>query len=313
MKTPQVSVIIPLHNNEAHIVEAIESCFWQSHDNFEVIVVENGSSDASYSKVAALNDVRLQLYQIETPNAAAARNYGFRQATGDYVMFLDADDVLAKNKIESQLKVLAQKPEGWVASCPWAKFTNNIQESLIIQQRVWEVKSPLDWCVSSWTGGGMMIPGCWLIPKQLIAKAGLWNERLSLHDDGEFMSRVLLASNGNIFVEETVVYYRQVAGSLSRQNSDFKAANSALAVYKSYEQSILALHDCHETRQALAYNYRRFIYEFYPNHKDLINKARKRLSQLEVSPLPIVGGKKFIMLAKLIGFNSALALKRIFK
>ena len=120
------------------------------------------------------------------------------------------------NKIELQLKALSKKPKGWIACCAWAKFKTNTKEAVITPQKVWNIQNPIDWCLQSWMGEGMMIPGCWLIPKPIIDKAGLWDERLSLHDDGEFMCRVLLASKGNVFVENTVVYYRQQGNSLSK-------------------------------------------------------------------------------------------------
>lgn len=309
----KVSIVIPLHNNADFIAEALRSCLNQTYANIEVVVVENGSKDQSYERAMSIKDARLQVYQIDKANAASARNFGYKKTTGDYITFMDADDILSENKIELQVAELKQQPTGYMSSCPWAKFTNKLDEAVITPQRVWEVNNPIDWCLHAWTGGGMMIPACWLIPRVLIEKAGLWNEDLSLHDDGEFMCRVLLASKGNCFVNNTVVYYRQVPTSLSRQNFNFKAASSALAVYKSYETSILAVDDTITIRKALAYNYLRFIYEFYPNHNILIQKAQKYLMQLNVHHLPQVGGKNFKILAKLVGFNTALKLKRMFK
>ena len=195
----KVSIIIPLYNSEAYIAQTIDSCLAQTHRDIEIIVVENGSTDQGYQIVKSIDDKRLSVYQIPKPNAAAARNYGYQKATGPYIIFLDADDVMASNKIELQLKALSKKPKGWIASCAWAKFKTNTKEAVISPQKVWAIQNSIDWCLQSWMGGGMMIPGCWLIPKAVIEKAGLWDERLSLHDDGEFMCRVLLASKGNMF------------------------------------------------------------------------------------------------------------------
>ena len=268
----KVSIILPLCNSEAYIKQTIKSCLSQTHDNIEIIVIENGSKDQSYQAVKSIDDKRLSVFQIPTPNAAAARNYGFKKATGTYVIFLDADDVLVPNKIELQLAALSAKPEGWVASCAWAKFKTNTKEAVISPQKVWAIQNPIDWCLQSWMGEGMMIPGCWLIPKPIIDKAGLWDERLSLHDDGEFMCRVLLASIGNVFVENTVVYYRQVASSLSRQNQSYRAAKSALEVCESYRKQVLFVKDSPRVRQALAYNYKRLFMSFIPNIKIYYSK-----------------------------------------
>jgi len=308
----KVSIIIPLYNSEAYIAQTIDSCLAQTHDNIEIIVIENGSTDQGYQVVKSIDDKRLSVFQITTPNAAAARNYGFQKATGTYVMFLDADDVLVPNKIELQIAALSAKPEGWIACCAWAKFKTNTKEAVISPQKVWNIQNPIDWCLQSWMGEGMMIPGCWLIPKPIIDKAGLWDERLSLHDDGEFMCRVLLASKGNVFVENTVVYYRQLATSLSRQNQSYRAAKSALNVCESYRKSLLPLYDGPKVRQALAYNYRRFMYEFHPKHKDLLQQARQSIQTLDVKNLPLIGGENFKKLTKIVGFYNALSLRESF-
>jgi glycosyltransferase involved in cell wall biosynthesis len=310
----KVSIIIPLHNAEAFIEAAIASCLNQTYTTLEVIVVENSSKDDSWKLVRRIQDPRLKCFQISKANAAAARNYGFKQADGDFIMFLDADDVLAPNKIEIQLASLTHKPNDWLASCAWAKFTHDIKEAKIEPQSVWPEEDPLVWCIKSFIGHGMMIPGCWLIPKFLIEKAGLWDERLSLHDDGEFMCRVLLASKGQVFVEDTYVYYRQVEGSLSRNNQSLKAAKSALAVCQSYHKQLLQRQDNEQVRKALAYNYCRLLYEFYPKHKSVLKEASEQLKKLDVKPLPLVGSNQFKNLVKWVGFDNALrvtALKRL--
>ena len=307
-----VSIIIPLHNAEAYILETLKSCFEQIYTNIEVIVVENGSSDNSWEFLNTIADTRLQCYQIDIANASAARNFGYKKATGDYIMFLDADDIVSKTKIDKQLRVLENLEEGWIASCAWGKFTNTIEQASFIQQDTWRIKDPLQWCITSWNGGGMMIPGCWLIPKPIIEKAGLWNETLTLHDDGEFMCRVLLASQGNVFVENAWVYYRQVSNSLSRKNQSYKAAKSTLDVCESYRKHVLPSEDSPIVRQALAYNYRRFMYEFHPKHKDLLDLAKQSFQTLGVKNTPLIGGENFKKLSKIVGFYNALSLRESF-
>lgn len=307
-----VSIIIPLHNAEAYILETLKSCFEQIYTNIEVIVVENGSSDNSWEFLNTIADTRLQCYQIDIANASAARNFGYKKATGDYIMFLDADDIVSKTKIDKQLRVLENLEEGWIASCAWGKFTNSIEQACFIQQDTWRIKDPVQWCITSWNGGGMMIPGCWLIPKPIIEKAGLWNETLTLHDDGEFMCRVLLASQGNVFVENAWVYYRQVSNSLSRKNQSYKAAKSTLDVCESYRKHVLPLEDSPIVRQALAYNYRRFMYEFHPKHKDLLDLAKQSIQTLGVKNTPLIGGENFKKLSKIVGFYNALSLRESF-
>ena len=150
----------------------------------------------------------------------------------------------------------------------------------------------------------------WLIPKPIIDKAGLWDEQLSLHDDGEFMCRVLLASKGNVFVENTVVYYRQQDNSLSRDHTSKKAAESALLVYKSYQKEILKFQDSRLTRRALARNFSRFIYEYFPAHAQLINEAYSEINELGVKT-PLVGSFSFKLIQRIVGFKLAIGLTSI--
>lgn len=310
---PMVSIIIPLHNSEAFIKETIQSCLNQSYQNIEVIVVENGSTDHSFKIVQGIKGKHIHLYKIEKANAAKARNYGFRKSTGDYVMFLDADDVLEPHKITYQIKALQEKPQGWLASCAWAKFTHAVEEAAIEEQAVWRIENPLEWLVVALTGGGMMIPGCWLLPRSLVEQTGGWDERLTLHDDGEFMCRVLLASKGQVFVDHTMVYYRQVPQSLSRQNQSFTAAQSALRVVESYEQQLLAQENNAIVKQVLAAQYKRWLYEFYPHYPKLLIQAQTQLRKLNVKTPSPVGGPLFQTLSKYLGFQWALkflALKR---
>lgn len=305
---PMVSIIIPLHNSEAFIKDTIQSCLNQSYQNIEVLVVENGSTDQSFKIVQGIKDKRIHLFKIEKANASAARNFGLQKAKGEYIQFLDADDLMSVNKIALQLKTLEKKPKGWLASCAWAKFMKTIKEATIEEQAVWRIENPLEWLVVALTGGGMMIPGCWLLPRSLVEQTGGWDERLSLHDDGEFMCRVLLAAKGNIFVENTCVYYRQVEGSLSKSNQSLSAAQSALLVAQSYEKQLLKIKDNKRIREALARNYCRLIYEYYPRYSEIRGAAEKRLQQLGVSPLPLVGSTNFRILTKYLGFKVALRL-----
>jgi glycosyltransferase involved in cell wall biosynthesis len=107
---PKVSVIIPAYNCEAYIARAIQSVFDQHHPDLELIVVDDGSSDATVQALAPFRD---RLHLIQQPNAgvAAARNAGLRCAHGGLVAFLDADDWWEPSRLSAQLAALAQFPD----------------------------------------------------------------------------------------------------------------------------------------------------------------------------------------------------------
>lgn len=100
-----VSVIIPCYNAENYVSEAIESALDQTYSNVEVIVVDDGSTDRSIEVVRSFGD-RVRLQQIDREGACAARNLGLQLSRGEFIQFLDADDVLLPNKLEMQLPVL---------------------------------------------------------------------------------------------------------------------------------------------------------------------------------------------------------------
>lgn len=105
-----VSVIIPVFNGEAYISEAIDSVYGQTWSNLEIIVIDDGSTDGTAALLARDNrDVRY----VHQPNAGigAARNRGLDCARGEYISFIDADDIWIADKLERQMSVFRTRPE----------------------------------------------------------------------------------------------------------------------------------------------------------------------------------------------------------
>jgi glycosyltransferase involved in cell wall biosynthesis len=307
---PKVSIIIPLHNAEQWINKTLESARDQSWKDTEIIVVENGSTDRSFEIAKRFKSPKLTVVSIPQTTAAAARNHGLNLATGDYIQFLDADDLLSSDKIESQLQLLSGHPEDCLVSCGWAKFTEDPENAIFRPQEVWGDFDPVTWLLKSLTGGGMMQTACWLTPRRLIDQAGAWDEKLTLHDDGEFFSRVMLQSKKIIFDPNAKVYYRQVQSSLSRQNTSFNAAESALQVALSYKRSLLKCDNSTQEKIALAHVFKSFIYANHPHHTPLLDLATNELDSLKLHVEPHVGGMNFIKLSRLFGFRKALVIRQ---
>lgn len=101
------SVIIPVRDGAATIERAVTSCLTQDWDDLEVIVVDNGSRDRSAELVMALRDPRVRLIRLARPGRSAARNVGLNEASGDIVVFLDADDELCPDKLSRSARILA--------------------------------------------------------------------------------------------------------------------------------------------------------------------------------------------------------------
>lgn len=108
MNKPLVSIIIPAYNCQSTIERAIESCSNQTYRNYEVIIVDDGSSDGTLSllKVIASQYSFLKIYSQPNGGVSSARNIGLRKSTGDYVQFLDSDDWLEENAIERCINIM---------------------------------------------------------------------------------------------------------------------------------------------------------------------------------------------------------------
>jgi glycosyltransferase involved in cell wall biosynthesis len=112
---PLISVIIPLYNSEKTIRQTIESVLNQTFDDFELIVVDDGSTDSSLAIVCSITDPRLKVFSYPNAGACVARNRGFTHATGEFIAFLDADDQWTVDKLADQLAALRANPEAAVA------------------------------------------------------------------------------------------------------------------------------------------------------------------------------------------------------
>ena len=94
MSIKMISVVIPLYNKEASIAQSLKSVLSQEYDDFEVVIVDDGSTDGSVGVVEAINDSRIRLIKQENGGPSKARNTGVKNAKGEWVLFLDADDEL---------------------------------------------------------------------------------------------------------------------------------------------------------------------------------------------------------------------------
>lgn len=107
------TIIIPTYNRAQYIKKALDSCLEQTYTRFEVIVVDDGSTDNTQEVVAQVNDCRIRYYKKRNEERARARNFGVELAQGDYIFFLDSDDTILPNHLEiaSQKLVEYNKPE----------------------------------------------------------------------------------------------------------------------------------------------------------------------------------------------------------
>lgn len=103
-----VSIVMPSFNSEKYILEAIESIVCQSYSNWELLVIDNGSTDASLELIRSYteNDIRVSLHHASHKGASYARNKGIEVSKGDYIAFIDSDDIWDHNKLKASLEYM---------------------------------------------------------------------------------------------------------------------------------------------------------------------------------------------------------------
>ena len=106
MKKILFSIIIPLYNAESYIYKNITSILNQSYDKFELIIVNDGSTDASLNIIKSFDDSRIKIYSKLNDGTANARNYGLKHVNGDYIFFVDADDYIEADTLSSYIEII---------------------------------------------------------------------------------------------------------------------------------------------------------------------------------------------------------------
>lgn len=209
----KVSVIIPLYNAENYIKECIDSVINQTYQNIEIIVVDDGSTDASLDMVKSMygGDERVIIISQENKGGCAARNVGIQRAAGDYVQFLDADDKLDENKIQSQMELLKnlRYPTDILVFSKWSLLESSLTEMPSNQTAIWhDYKDPIDLLVDFALFHCSLPPSAYLISIEMINKVGGWDETLKRNQDGDFFARVIKEATSIRFSDGAMAYYR---------------------------------------------------------------------------------------------------------
>jgi glycosyltransferase involved in cell wall biosynthesis len=307
-----VSILIPTYNAEKWLAETIESALNQTYPKIEIIIVDDGSTDSSYAIANSFTSSIIKVIQQENRGCGAARNRALQEAQGTFIQFLDADDLLAPDKIEWQVNLLKQDSNfDCVASGAWARFLDSLSEAKFIPEPIWNDMTPIDWLICSWEGGGMMHPAAWLIPRKISERVGLFDEVPCPDAEGEYITRVLLKSRAILFCKEARSFYRSgIQESLSR----VRTPEMLVALYRSIELSInylLSVEDSLRTRKACATAIQRFIYGAYPDLPDLVMQAEAKVNALGGSELKPLGGSIFQLVSFIAGWKMAKKVQKL--
>lgn len=242
----KITVIIPNFNRAHVILDALESVRNQTYSNWECIIIDDGSKDESESKIKVFIEKDNRFKFIQRPfnrikGASTCRNIGLETASGKFIQFLDSDDVIALNKFEIQLNQLKNEPLGTIATCRFGIFRPSTKEPKTYKglKTYRNFKNPLD-LLESFAKNFTYFPlHSYLIPKSVADNVGKWNELLTVNDDGEYFTRIILNSSKICFCNKTFVLYKTGAGDrVSKKASSANGEQSYIQSWNLIEQYI---------------------------------------------------------------------------
>jgi glycosyltransferase involved in cell wall biosynthesis len=279
---PLVSILIPVHNSEDSIGDTLRSALGQTWLNTEIIVVDDGSTDRTAEVVRRFEGDGVRLVLQRSQGASAARNKAFSLSHGDYIQWLDADDLLSPDKIATQVNWLSTHGgKRTLVSCAWGKFLYRYYRAKFVPTALWCDLSPVEWLLRKMGQNIYMQTGSWLMSRELTEAVGPWDTRLTVDDDGEYFSRAIMASDGVQFVPEGKVYYRGPGfRSLSHIGESVTRRESQWLSMQLHVKYIRSLEDSERVRAACVRYLRESLIHFYPEQEEIVGQARELAKEL---------------------------------
>lgn len=219
---PLVSVIIPVYNRSDALKKTLDSVIFQTYSNFEIWVIDDGSTEDIYAVIKEIDDKRIFYHKLEHNNANVARNYGINNCNGEYIAMLDSDDTWLENHLESCLNVLlSEKKEGLYGSL-LLKNSNN-QQSKFTCRPLYEDESMVDYLLRM--GCGAQTSTLFMTAKS--AKDILWDPEIKRHQDYDFVIRYSKKYEFAVKTEPTVIYLN-----IPKKNVDYVSCIQVIRKYK---------------------------------------------------------------------------------
>lgn len=279
-----ISVIIPCYNAGSWILEALESVGQQqiNRDEMEVIVVDDGSTDDSANK-AKKKYPWIKLITTKNQGASTARNVGTKISTGEFIQYLDADDLLAPGKLKRQLDSIKRSGADIVYG-DWQKLRKN-------HNNLWEKKEIVKQLLSDpeidlFTDFWSPI-SAYFFRRRIVEKAGGWDETLKVIDDPYFMMKCVFESAKFEYSPGIAAYYRvHTEDSVSTRDHNAYISEifeNAEKVEKRWQESV-GITD--KRKKALLKVYGQVARDSYDKNKELFECAYSKLEMLFPGYIP---------------------------
>ena len=311
--TAAVSILIPAFNHRRWIAAAIESALAQTWPDKEIIVVDDASTDDTAAIARGYASRGVSVISLERhQGAAAARNRGLAASRGDFIQWLDADDLLAPDKIERQMLDAGQADRRTLLSAAWGRFIHRPYRAEFAPSGLWRDQSAVEWLICKLRDNAFMQTATWLVPRELAEAAGPWDTQLTADDDGEYFCRVLMASDGVRFVPGSRVFYRRAGRDrLSRIGLSEEKITSQFRSARLHVHYLLSLEDSARTRAAcLIYLQSNLMYA-YPERPELVEQMQELAASLGGRLTPPTLPRKYRAVQALFGMRAAKYLQSV--
>lgn len=288
---PLVSIIIPTYNNSPEVCQAIDCSLSQTYLNREVIVIDDGSSDDTERLLREKYAGTITYIRQENMGTGSARNTGIRHAAGQFLQFLDADDLIALDKISIQMEQLLSTPEKAVSYCQYVCCDmDNKPVSYKPLSPVLGSQNPFEDIMMKWETEVSIPIHCFIFDAALFRETGInFDESLTANEDWDCWMSVFASRPRLFFVDKVLAYYRMRCG--SRASDRLKMRNSYLsAIQKQIQKNWLnkeIVHKLVKRKKQIKYHYSdvsrviRVLETFHPTIKKLyVNNVPWRIQRI---------------------------------
>lgn len=283
---PIISVIIPVFNNQKYILECIESVLIQTFQNFEVIIIDDHSTDNTKNLICEkyLTNKQIRLFKNKGKGVSSARNYGLEISKGEYIMFLDSDDRLKKNCLEISYKKLVEKDADIVKFNYYKIFEKqSIKNQFVFSKDKLIVNSDFERIIYPLFLNSYQLNNVWgqLISKRKIGNL-LFDEELLMGEDLKFNLNLYTSCERILFINEPLLEYRYNPNGTTKSystNTVLKKINDVFIAY--YEIYIVGKEKKYLSPEINEKIYKRILNEVLENYillykSNTINRKNSR-------------------------------------
>jgi glycosyltransferase involved in cell wall biosynthesis len=312
---PLVSILIPAYNAQEWLRDTLESALAQTYPRKEIILVNDGSTDRTLEIAKSFESGSIKI--VDQPNAGgpAARNKALKHAQGDYIQWLDHDDLLAPNKIRAQLQSLERiQNDSVLFSGRFATFYYRVQKAKLFQTPLYRDLKPLEYFFIKFSTNTYFQSSSWLVSRKLTDLAGPWWEVRSPDDDGEYFCRLVAVSEGIHFVPKAKSYWR--VGNSASFSWAWQNSTTALEfLFKSMCRCIehfRELEDSERSRAACVRYLQGRLICFYPESRDILDRMNSLVGELGGTLSPPALSWKYRLIKAAFGWRIAKKCKTLF-